>query len=387
MSPNSCQASNRPERRYDLDWLRVLAVLVLLYFHTAAIFYCGELGEFYVKNDRPSPLLTELVWFIHQWHMPLFFLLSGASTWFALSFRSPQQYLRERCLRLLLPFVFGTLILVPPQVYYRLRQSAFRSSFLQFYPQFFHGVRPEGNFEWGHLWFIIYLLVFSLIVLPLLLYFKRAGANWCEKLAVFVESRGVFMLALPLATIEGALRPRWIGFQNLYDDWANFCLYLLYFIYGYLLCSDQRFTQAIDRQWRTAIGLAILLMFTLFVWRQTHYVSKRDYSLPYVLYQMLRGVNSWFWVIALLGLGHRFLNFNSQLLQFTSEPSYPFYLLHQTVLVAIGFYVVQWHVDVMLKFWMISTATLVGTIALYALLIRRYNISRLLFGLKLFPKG
>ena len=94
----SCQpkAKSQPERRYYLDWLKVLVVLLLLYFHTVAIFYVGELGEFYIKDEQSSHAMSCFITFVHQWHMPLFFLLSGAGTWFALSFRSALQYVQER---------------------------------------------------------------------------------------------------------------------------------------------------------------------------------------------------------------------------------------------------------------------------------------------------
>lgn len=381
---DSCKAKSKSERRYDLDWLRVLAVLLLVYFHTAAIFYTGSLGEFYIRNNLSSREMIVFILFVHQWHMPLFFLLSGAATWFALRARTSAQYAAERFKRLFIPFLFGTLVLVPPQVYYHLlSNSNYHDSYFQFYPQFFNGVRPEGNFEWGHFWFVIYLFTFSMLTLPLFLYLKAAGQGLLSKLAAFVDRPGfIFLLALPLAVVEGALRPHWPGFQNLYDDWANFFLYLLYFIYGYVICSDARFDQAIDRHFKAALSIAITSTLILFGLWETDILPEPGYSLGYILYQMLRGVNSWFWVIALLGLGRRYLNFNSKLLQYFSEASYPIYLLHQTVLVALGFYVVQWHTGVMEKFLLISTVCLVVTIALYDLLVKRNNVLRFLFGLK-----
>ncbi|MGG6267778.1 acyltransferase family protein [Leptolyngbya sp. AN03gr2] len=369
-------------RRYDFDWLRVLAVLLLIYFHAAAVFYRGELGEFYIQNAQPSQLMNALILFIHQWHMPLFFLISGAGTWFALLHRSSQQYVQERGQRLFIPFVFGTLFLVPPQVYLRLlNQSATDRAYWQFYPQFFNGVRPYGNFEWAHLWFLIYLFTFSILALPLLIVLRDAPlrstlANWIEKPGV------ILLMALPLALIEGSLRPHWFGFQNLYDDWANVCLYLLYFIYGYLICSDARFGSAIDKHLGIATTLAIVCMSVLLSLWQTDLIPDRAYSVNYVLYQCFRGCNSWFWVLMLLGLGRKFLNVNSRLLSYTNEAAYPVYLLHQTVLVSIAFYVVRWNAAVMTKFWTISTATVVVTIALYELFIRRFNLVRFLFGLK-----
>lgn len=383
-SDSDSQSIEPPQRRYDLDWLRVLAVLLLFPFHAAAIFYNGELGEFYLQNDRTSSLMDGLVLFVHQWHMPLFFLLSGAATWFALSLRSPLQYIYERCQRLLIPFVFGIFVLIPPLVYYHLLSNpSYHTSYLEFYPHFFNGIRPNGNFEWGHLWFVIYLFTFSLLALPLLLYLRYSGAQWRTKLAALIEKPGaIFCLAVPFALIEAALRPRWIGFQNLYDDWANFCLYLLYFICGHLICSDLRFEQAIDRHFKLAAILALVCILGLFGLWQTHSVPERGYSLGYVLYQAFRGVNTWFWVMAWLGLGRKYLNFNHPLLRYASVASYPFYLLHPPVLIAIGFYVVQWNAGIMTKFWLICIASLLGTSVLYEVLIRRYNLPRFLFGLK-----
>lgn len=370
-------------RRHYLDWLRVLAVLLLIYFHAAAIFYTGSLGEFYIRNNLSSPEMIALISFVHQWHMPLFFLLSGAATWFALQTRTVSQYAVERFKRLFIPFLFGTLVLVPPQVYYRLLSNPnYHDSYFQFYPQFFNGVRPQGNFEWAHLWFLVYLFTFSMLALPLFLYLKAAGQGWLAKLAALVERPGaVFLLALPLAVVEGVLRPRWPGFQNLYDDWANFFLYLLYFIYGYMICSDPRFEQAIDRHLKPALGIAIASMSILFGLGEAD-ILPRGYSLGSILYQMFRGLNSWFWVIAFLGLGRRYLNFSSRVLQYLNEAAYPIYLLHQSILVAIGFYVVQWHTGVIEKFLSIGTISLVATIALYDLLVKRNFVLRFLFGLK-----
>lgn len=371
-------------RRYDLDWLRVLAVILLIYFHTAAIFYTGSLGEFYIRNEQSSREMIGFILFVYQWHMPLFFLLSGAATWFALRERTANQYVIERFKRLFVPFLFGTLVLVPPQVYYHLLSNPnYHNSYFNFYPHFFNGIRPKGNFEWAHLWFVVYLFTFSLVALPLFLYLKKASQGWLSELVLMIEKPGaIFLLGLPLAIIEGALRPRWPGFQNLYDDWANFFLYLLYFIYGYVICSDTRFEQAIDRHLKAALVIALTSMLVLFGLWESNILPERGYSPGYILYQMFRGLNSWFWVVALLGLGQKYLNFNSQVLQYLNKASYPIYLLHQTVLVPFGFYVVQWHIGLTEKFLLISTTTLVVTVSLYDLLVKRDNILRFFFGLK-----
>jgi peptidoglycan/LPS O-acetylase OafA/YrhL len=376
------------ERRYYLDWLRVLAVLLLIYFHAAAIFYQGDLGTFYVTNSEVSQIAELFILFVHQWHMPLFFFLSGAASWFSLEARTAGQYAKERFQRLLIPFMFGTLILVPPQVYYhRLQTSGERFSYLQFYPQFFNGIRPTGNFEWAHLWFVIYLFVFSLIALPILVWLKQAtGKRWYTELSLKLEQlRSIFYLALPLMIIEAFFRPRWIGFQNLYDDWANVLLYLTYFFYGYVFFVNEHLWQIVDRQKALIFGAAVMGMSMLFGLWITDAVPTRSYSPPYMIYQAFRGLNAWCWVIALLSLARSHLNFHHRLLKYASEASYPFYLLHQSIVVAIGSYGVQWQMGIPQKFIIISTGALGVTVGLYELIVRRFNLVRFCFGLKPIP--
>lgn len=102
------------ERRHELDWLRVLAVLLLIYFHSARVF---DFGDFYVKNGVLNKPLQAFVSFVDIWFMPLFFFIAGAASYFALRKRSGKQYAGERSKRLLVPFVFGTLVIAAPQVY------------------------------------------------------------------------------------------------------------------------------------------------------------------------------------------------------------------------------------------------------------------------------
>ncbi|MCC5636264.1 acyltransferase [Nostoc sp. CHAB 5844] len=385
LKDNLDKTNSHNERRYDLDWLRVMAVLLLIYFHAAAVFYQGELGEFYIQNNSLSSALGWFIFFVHQWHMPLFFFIAGSATWFSLKLRSPIQYVSDRFTRLLIPFIFGTLILVPPQVYYKLlSHHEYLGSYIQFYPQFFYGIRPQGNFEWAHLWFLIYLFVISLVTLPLLLFLKKqTSQRWYCQIANFLRQPGAILLpALPLAVIEGALRPKWFGFQNLYDDWANLLLYISYFIYGFIYCSDERFRQAIEQNLKLILLMSTITMSVLLGWQASDILPVRSYSWKYIAYQVFRGFNSWCWVIALVGLCQKYLTINNGFLQYTSQASYPFYLLHQTVLVALAFYVVQWNLGIAEKFFIVSSGSILLTGALYEVLIKRLNITRFLFGLK-----
>ena len=383
--------NSNPERRHDVDWLRVLAVLLLIYFHSAVIF---STGKYYVKNEERSLAMTVFVTFVSQWHMPLFFLIAGAATRFSLDRRTGRQYVRERFKRLFIPFIFGTLVIVPPQVYYLLRSNPqYHDSYFQFYPHFFtfDFATPgyAGTFEWGHLWFVLYLFLFSLIALPLFLYLKReTGRRFISKLAAFCEKPGtIFLFGLPPAAIESALRARYPGYQNLYNDWANVLTYMTVFIYGYIFFSDARIGQAIEKHGKSALVLGLACTLVAFALAFTGHAPAPDYSLGWILFVILRTFSAMFWLIAILSFAMKYLNFDNKLLRYANEAAYPFYILHQTVIVAIGFYVVRWNASVTAKYLAITTGSLVATVAVYDLLVRRTNVTRFLFGMKPKERG
>jgi len=372
------------ERRFDIDRLRVLAVLLLFPFHSAWIF-----TPFfpYVSHDPPILGFIAFLGFVHQWHMHLFFILAGMSTWYALRKRSPGQYLVERLRRLLVPLVFGTLVVVPPLVWCRLKGDPdYTQSYLEFYPDFFDGVAPHGNFEWSHLWFVAYLLTFSVLALPLFAWLGRGGAaRLTDGLAALCQRKGgLLLLGLPLALIEAGFRPGWPGLQNLVDDWANFLLYLTYFVYGYLLCSHEGLTRAIERNWRLARVLAIIGMLSFFTIHGLEILPKGrpEYTPGYMAFQFFRGFNSWCWIVWLLGWGRVQLDFGSRLLDYAREAALPYYILHHTPLMLTALVVIDWSIPAVIKWAIIVTSAFVATAVVYDLLVRRWWPVRLLFGMR-----
>jgi hypothetical protein len=363
------------DRRHDIDWLRILAVLLLIPFHTARLFDIWEIN--YVKNGDLSEALSYLIGFINQWHMPLFFLLAGASTWFALGQRSAGGYVRERFLRLFIPLLFGLLVIVPPQAYLaRFQVAGYSASYLQFLPDYFT-IRGDltgytGLFTPAHLWFILYLFVFSLVALPLFLFLKKDGrfigwlANRCEKPGF------IYLLAIPVG-LSRALPD--IGGKN------PFYFFIL-FIYGFLLMGDTRFHDIVDHRKRFSLIMGMSLMaITLSLYALQ--VPIVDNSLPDILFTALRTFDTWFWLIAILGYGQKYLHFTNKLQPNANEAAYPFYILHQTVIIVIGYWVVQWDANLWLKFSVIALASFAGTLLLYDICVKRTNVTRVLFGMKL----
>jgi glucan biosynthesis protein C len=362
---------SRPKRRYDLDWLRVLAVLLLVPFHSALIFSL-DLGDIvYVKDVVESPPLVEMSHFMWLWHMPLLFVIAGAGVWFALKFRTAGRYLVERFTRLVIPLFFAITVPIPLMIYVQFMDGNKFDSFWQFYVQFFRIDFGDlsgysGTFTPAHLWFVLFLFVFAVVTLPVFVLLRReSGERLIGGLATFFKLPGaIFLLALPLA---GAVELFDIGGK------APF-LYLVLFVYGFLLMADERFQIILDKH---ALSGAILgVVFTAAF--QIVLAVDGSRLLVHLAYYFSR----WCWVVALLGFGHRYLNRNSRLLRYLSEASYPFYILHLPVNTIIGYFVIQWPVSIAIKFLVINVVTILATYAVYEVLIKRIGVMRFLFGMK-----
>jgi glucans biosynthesis protein C len=375
------------DRRNDIDWLRIIAVLLLFLFHSAHLFNRSEGLDWYVNNKDQSIFFDGFMVFLNQWHMPLFFLLSGIGTYYALQFRSGGEYVKERFKRIFVPFVFGTLVIVPPQVYVRnLLEGKFSGSYWAFYPHFFNGPHPPGNFEWGHLWFLIYLFTFSMIMRPAFQWLRgERGRAWVARLATLAErggGYGIYLLALPVMFSETLLRPAFPeGNQNLIADWANFITYIILFSYGFLLFADPRFEQAIARTWKTTgwLALAFIIVFLSLL----KFAGDANGYTPYsIAINFFRGLDTWWWLIWFLGLGRSVLTAGGRVLRYAAEAALPAYVLHQTAIVVLGYYVIQLDLNLYLKFVLLVLASFAATMLSYDLIIKRFNPIRVLFGMK-----
>lgn len=372
-----------PERRHDLDWLRVLAILLLLYFHTGMLF-TAEWG-WHIKNADTSNLVLEVNFFMSRWRMALLFLISGIGTHYALRRRSAGEYTRERATRLLVPVLFGMLVIVPPQIYLeRVANGAAYGSFLEFWPTVLElRPYPAGSLSWHHLWFVFYLFLYSLVALPLFLALRGERAQgWRTRLASGLAGWRLYTLALPLGAVLAALRVRFPGPQNIVDDWAFLLFYFLFFVFGYLLAVADGIWTIIERQRRTSLTLAFLAILSINYIRWNDLSPDFSYSAPRALFELLHGFNSWCWVLAILGYARRHLNFRNRFLAYANEGIYPFYILHQTVIVIVGFYVVQVEESILAKYLFVSTVSLLLSWAIYDLLVKPFPIPRFLFGMK-----
>jgi peptidoglycan/LPS O-acetylase OafA/YrhL len=389
------EGSGKTARLHYLDWLQVLAILGVFLFHAVHPF--DDLFPWHIKNVESSIVANFFVGFFGSWGMPFFFLMAGTTSWFSLRRRTAARYFRERVTRLLIPFIIGSIVLTPIQAFYELTHKGWwkGGSIIEFilsgeartyfYGEF-HPIKagPQIFGALGyHLWFVGFLFVYALIALPIFIWLNQeSGKRFVESLTRLTKRRGgllVFVIAPVLARL--VLQP----YFPTEHDWSDFIFMLLFFISGYILIADARFPMAIRRDWQLHLVLGIVC--TLFFFSSAADVAVFEWmgspGTPgfYVVWIAI-GVNSWCWTMVFFFVGMRYLDFANRWLKYGREASYPFFMVHQPVIIFIAFYVVQWQVALPIRLSVVVIGSLVVSIGLYELLVRRISPARAVFGMK-----
>lgn len=375
------------QRRFDLDWLRVLTILAVFVFHCTRPF---DTDDWTIKNLATYMAMDVWKEFCMIWGMPLILIVSGASVFYALEKVHVGDYLKGICARLLLPLVVGMFTHVAFQVYLEnLNKGSFSGSFWQFYPHYFEGMYGfGGNFAWMglHLWYLEILFILSLLFLPLFIVLKKTslGRRLLLGLGNFLAIPGmVYLLALPTILLMINLDPNTWGKQDM-GGWSVL-IYPFFFISGFVIIASQRLQTRIRQMRWLSFGMGFALTPAyLFVEFQSRYQSL--YPLGHALADPLYCLVSWAWLLTVFGFGMQHLNFNTPFLKHANEAVLPFYILHQTVIVTLGFFVVQWAIPDLLKYVIILFVSFFVVMGLYEFVIRRINLMRFLFGMKLLAK-
>lgn len=367
-------------RRHDLDWLRVIVFALLIFYHVGMFFVPWD---FHIKNNYIYDWLTYPMWFLNQWRLPILFIVSGMGTYYALQKRSGQQFAFERIKRLFIPLAFGMLFIIPPQVYVeKLAKNQFTGYYLDFWPiEAFIGTYPDGNISWHHLWFLPYLLLFSLVLIPIFLYLKnRPQNNFNSWLRRIVKSPlKIYLFIIPLYLTEALIEPFFDITHALIGDWFTIINYIIMFLFGFLLITVKDTFWITVEKHRKLFLIAGLACFSIMLFIVETY---EDSIYRHFIEAFLKVFNLWSWILALFGFASKYLNRKSKILSYCNEAVYPFYILHQTIMMVIAYYIMnlEW------AFGLKASIMLVGTFGfswlIYESLVRRWKYVRPLFGLK-----
>jgi peptidoglycan/LPS O-acetylase OafA/YrhL len=370
-----------------LDWLRILAIIGVLVFHSAMAFVSD--WDWHIKNKETSNLLLEFNFWLSRFRMPLLFFISGTVCHFMLRRRSGWNFVGLRFRRLFIPLVVGMLVVVPPQVYLERLTQGFRGNFFDFYPSIFTtGAYPAGNMSWHHLWFIAYLFLYDIVCAPLFVWLMgEKGKRFFQQLAWMAKGKWIYLLMAPSVILYTSLTFTFPRTNDLIHDYLYLVYWLLFLLAGFICIAQPLFMDSLERNRRTSLALAFLSFFainyvrwnglepfdTIVNWRS----DWRSYG-----YMSLYAITAWSWLFTAIGYGKRYLDKRHRVLDYANQAIYPFYILHQTVIVVIVFYVVQTQESIISKYLFTMVLAFMVSMILYHVFIRPYAVTRFLFGMK-----
>jgi hypothetical protein len=364
---------DKNERQFYLDWLRILLILTVFLFHIGMIY--NSFG-WHIKNEQVYPKLDTAMSFLHLWRMPLLFLISGAGTFYALGKRTAGKYLLERTKRLFIPLLAGIFVLVPVQVYFE--RIASYPSLLAFYPHMFEGVYPEGNFSWHHLWFIAYLFLISLLISPFLKYVRKpAYQNLQARLLKLVSRQGeINIIILPLFLSQLLLKPYFpVETHDVVNDWAFIAYNLIFFLGGFTLFSNPEIIELLKKQKHFLLVQASVMAI---VW----FLCNNQLQVVWPIEELIRTSTAWTCSVAVLVWTAILANRDHPVRKQLNQAIYPFYLVHQPIIIATGYFIIQWPLVDGIKALLILLCSFVSSVTVYWFLIRPFNLMRVLFGMK-----
>ena len=384
------------QRRHDLDWVRVCAFGLLVLYHVGMYYVTWD---WHVKSPDAGHALEPFMMLSSPWRLSLLFLVSGCATAFLLgkarqaadAAGGRMRFLGTRSWRLLVPLVFGMLVIVPPQSYYEVVEQlpgGYHEGYLAFYARYLAGhdgfCDADGCLDvptWNHLWFVAYLWVYT-VALWLLWKLVPRAINAAERhLSRWLSGIGV--LAGPVLFL-GVARVLMIGrFEQthaLVDDWYNHVQYFGVFLLGFLIARSDSVWTAMQRFRWVALVLWLGSWWAIVTYFG-HFVDVEPPQWLRLLMRMAWGLNQWGAIVAILGFARRFAPGDSPALRYLSQAVFPVYILHQTLIVVLAHHFKTFGLPPRVEGPLLVVLTLVLCFAGYEL-VRRIGWLRPLFGLK-----
>ncbi|MFL6600080.1 MAG: acyltransferase family protein [Steroidobacteraceae bacterium] len=376
------------ERRYDLDWVRIGAFMLLIFYHVGMYYVTWD---WHVKSPHASSTIEPLMMLTQPWRLSLLFLVSGVATAYLLERQGPQGFLGKRSVRLLVPLLFGMAVIVPPQSYLEVVEkgsyAGTYADFLKLYFTAYHGFCRGSDClilpTWNHLWFIAYLWIYT-VILYVAIRLVPAPVKWLRRVT---ESKvgGLGIVMWPLAFLSLAriaLIAVYPPNHAVAGDWYNHATYGITFLLGFVLAGTRAPWVTIERARWTALGLAILGWAFLSAYFGYYSLDTGPVP-PHMLRLLQRGVygaEQWLAIVAVLGFARRHLVQDNAARRYLTAAIFPLYILHQTVIVVVAHSLKPVHLEPAVEGALLLLVTASACFLGYEV-VRRVRILRPLFGL------
>ena len=373
-------------RRADLDWIRVGAFGLLIFYHVGMAFVTWD---WQVKTAHPSTALEPFMVLLNPWRLSLLFFVSGCATRFMTARLAPGALARLRFARLGLPLLFGILVIVPPQSWVQVREHGYHLSYAVFYGRY---LQADQSFcdshgclvlpTWNHLWFLAYLLAYTLILLAALATAPRLTARLGRAAIHMMTGTGALLWpAVWLVAMRSFLAPVFEETHAFWGDWYAHSVYAVVFLLGFGLARSAPFWDAVQRlRWPAlAVSLVTGIGFAIYV-----HAYPGDAEPPMALRRAMRcayGVDQWSCIVAILGFARCHLHRGSKLLNYLTQGVFTFYIVHQTIIVLAEFWLKRLGWPAPLEGLVLVLATTAGCWATYEA-VRRTPLLQPLFGMR-----
>lgn len=363
-------------RRYEIDWIRNISILTLFFYHTSAIF--TQFGDFYIISEQKNIIADLFILIFFIWYMPMLFFLAGASTYFSLKYRNLKEYLLERTKKLLIPFIFGLIVFVPPQTYLaRVWRGENDINYFEHLKFFFSNITNfngfDGTFTPAHLWFILYLFIVSVIG-SLLIFFiiKKDPKNSLINLLnrIFFGKLN-FILLIMLGLVSDL-------FPNIMGKSIVECF--LVFIFGYITYQNEELLRVISKKRKQYFNAFLLLggigiIYTFLI------RSSIESFLVWVIDGIIKNGILISAICSGIGFGSVYLNKKNKLLNYLNKASFPVYIIHQPILLLFAFFIIPTVKSTTLSMIIIIVSSTITTFFMYELL-KKVKVFNFVLGIK-----
>ena len=375
------------QRRYDIDALRVLAFSILIFYHVGML-YVANWG-FHIKSAYQYDWVKFPMLLVNQWRMPLLFLISGIASSFLIYKFNTIGFIKSRSLRLLVPFITGVILIVPPQAYIQalangsISHNFGQMSYLDFLIHYFSFQAwptdafdgSEYGFTWNHLWFIPYLFAYTLLLAPFAMLLRVSGLH-----AKFMQIGPVMLIVMPVIIQiiwQLTLNDEKAISHALVDDWYAHAMYGTFFILGYLISDNAEiWKKIIALRWVSLIGALACYCLLIALWFKFNQHEWQDH-----LEGLIATLNQWLWLLAVLAWSGKLLNQPRTWLKYANNRIYPWYILHQTITIIAAYFLAKLTLGGPMEFALVLTVTITGCWAITEYFIRRQKHVKFLFGM------
>jgi glucan biosynthesis protein C len=387
---NHSLQSSTNTRLVELDWLRVLVFGLLIFYHVGMLY--AEGWGWHYKSSYSSKFITNIMLWSNQWRMSLLFLISGAAVSFLLASQPWGQFICKRVPILLLPLVFGMLVVVVPQVYVEANSKGIIDcpNFWNFWYAYLDQHSPEfvthktiGSMQltWNHLWFLPYLLAYTIIVWAVYPLLSAASlAPFWLSLANKTPMWMVVVLPIVISYFIGLLLDEKNPVtHNFIHDWFNHARSLLVFLIGFVLVRMPLIWSCFaSLRWRFLLTALFTYSYILFSFNGG---SLGDEQIAKTINRIFWTANGWFWMLALLAWAQHFFTKSNSVLRYLNGGVYCFYILHQTLIIVIAYFLVPKKLGALVEPLLIIFLVAIACVLLFEG-IKRVPFVRILFGVR-----